>query len=284
MVDLQRRALIAGAAATVAALRLGATALARRPSGERPLPADPFTLGVASGDPGRGRVRAVDPPGARSAERRRACRPTPVAVTWEVAADARFATIEASGVVNAVADLAHTVHVEVEGLLPDTTYWYRFSVEGWASPVGRAHTLAVGSPDGAALRVRLVPELRQRLLHRPGGAWPPRSATCGCTSATTSTRTPAAARPARTAPTSASPSTSTAPATRSTRPTPTSRRPTTPRPVVPVWDDHEVDNNYRWSTTPGARPGYRAWFEHLPVRLDRADRAEPADLPAARVG
>jgi alkaline phosphatase D len=48
-------------------------------------------------------------------------------------------------------------------------------------------------------------------------------------------------------------------------------------PVVPVWDDHEVDNNYADEVGANGQTaeqilarrtaGYRAWFEHLPVRL-----------------
>ena len=88
MVDLERRALLVGAAATVAALRLGASALAAPAARRAPLPADPFTLGVASGDPAAdGFVLwtrlAPDPLNGGGMP------PDPVAVTWEVAVGRR---------------------------------------------------------------------------------------------------------------------------------------------------------------------------------------------------
>ena len=283
MVDLQRRALIAGAAATVAALRLGASALASPAVRRAPLPADPFTLGVASGDPAAdGFVLwtrlAPDPLNGGGMP------PDPVAVTWEVASDPLFATVEASGSLNAVADLAHTAHVEVDGLLPDASYWYRFSVEGWVSPVGRARHARGGFARrpcaSGSCRARATPAATTR----PWPGSPRRSATCGCTWATTSTRTPGAVRPARTVPTSASRSSSTEPATRSTRPIPTLQAAHHAAPVVPVWDDHEVDNNYTVVDDARRTAGYRAWFEHLPVRLTGARRPGPTDLPAPRMG
>ena len=88
------------------------------------------------------------------------------------------------------------------------SYWYRFAVEGWVSPVGRAaHARRSGRPT--ALRFGFVSCQNYASGYYPAlaGAGRRRSATCGCTSATTSTRTPAAARPARTVPTSASRST-----------------------------------------------------------------------------
>ena len=47
----------------------------------------------------------------------------------------------ASGTVLATAGLGHSVHVEASGLDADTTYWYRFAVGNFESPVGRTRTL-----------------------------------------------------------------------------------------------------------------------------------------------
>jgi alkaline phosphatase D len=269
VVDLQRRALIAGAAATVAALRLGATALAVPPVRRAPLPADPFTLGVASGDPAAdGFVLwtrlAPDPLNGGGMP------PDPVGVTWEVSADPLFATIEASGDINAVVDLAHTVHVEVGGLLPDAPYWYRFSVEGWTSPVGRAHTLAVGSPT--ALRFGFVScqnyasgyygalaglateecdlwlHLGDYIYENPGGG-PTRSN--GPDECVTLDQYRARYALYKT--------------------DPDLQAAHHAAPVVPVWDDHEVDNNYTAVDDARRTAGYRAWFEHMPVRLSAPD-------------
>ena len=269
MVDLQRRALIAGAAATVAALRLGASALASPAVRRAPLPADPFTLGVASGDPAAdGFVLwtrlAPDPLNGGGMP------PDPVAVAWEVASDPLFATVEASGSLNAVADLAHTAHVEVDGLLPDASYWYRFSVEGWVSPVGRAHTLAVGSP--AALRFGFVScqnyasgyypalaglateecDLWLHLgdyIYENAGGGPTRSN--GPDECFTLEQYRARYALYKT--------------------DPDLQAAHHAAPVVPVWDDHEVDNNYTVVDDARRTAGYRAWFEHLPVRLSVPD-------------
>jgi len=105
----------------------------------------PFTLGVASGDPTPTGVvlwtrLAPDPlrGGAMPSVR--------VPVRWEIAADEGFAKIVQSGTALAVPELAHSVHVEVEGLAPGRVYFYRFTAGGQESAVGRTRTApAVGS-------------------------------------------------------------------------------------------------------------------------------------------
>jgi alkaline phosphatase D len=264
MVDLQRRALLVGAAATVATLRLGAAALAA-PVRRAPLPADPFTLGVASGDPAAdGFVLwtrlAPDPLNGGGMP------PEVVPVTWEVGRDQAFTTIDATGVVNAIGDLAHTVHVEVDGLDPDATYWYRFAVEGWTSPVGRARTLAVGSPD--ALRFGFVScqsyasgyytalaalatedcDLWLHLgdyIYENAGGGPTRSH--GPDECVTLDQYRDRYALYKT--------------------DPDLQAAHHAAPVIPIWDDHEVDNNYEVVDAARQAAGYRAWFEHLPVRL-----------------
>ena len=171
----------------------GTSALAA-PVRRAPLSADPFTLGVASGDPAADSFvlwtrLAPDPLNGGGMP------PDPVAVTWEVAGDDAFATVVASGTVNTVADLAHTVHVEVDGLDPGASYWYRFGVEGWQSPMGAPAALAVGIARRPAVRVRVVPELCQRLLPGAGRSGHRGVRTCGSTSGTTSTGTGVGGRP-----------------------------------------------------------------------------------------
>jgi alkaline phosphatase D len=77
-----------------------------------------------------------------------------VSVRWEVAEDERFARIVRSGEALARPELAHSVHVEVAGLLPWRRYFYRFVVAGAeASPVGRARTAPAAGELPARVRL-----------------------------------------------------------------------------------------------------------------------------------
>jgi alkaline phosphatase D len=101
--------------------------------------ADPFSLGVASGDPQSDGVvlwtrLAPDPVNGGGMS------PASVPVKWEVALDERMQKIVAKGSAQAEAGLAHSVHVEVSGLNPARWYWYRFTVDGASSPIGRTRT------------------------------------------------------------------------------------------------------------------------------------------------
>lgn len=112
------------------------------------LEGDPFTLGIASGDPyPHGAVlwtrlapRPLDPDGGMPAER--------VRVTWEVATDEDMRRVVRRGSVATTPALAHSVHVEVGGLHPGREYFYRFRVGDAQSPVGRTLT---SPPRGAEL-------------------------------------------------------------------------------------------------------------------------------------
>lgn len=98
---------------------------------------DPFTLGVASGDPLPDAVvlwTRLLPAGALL--------DTDVEVQWEVATDSEVSDIVATGSASAVAALGHSVHVDVTGLQPDTEYYYRFQLGEFASPTARTHTFA----------------------------------------------------------------------------------------------------------------------------------------------
>lgn len=134
-----RRTFLAGAVAAAGLALLDPLGLARARRAAAALPAgDVFPLGVAAGDPTATSqilwTRLVSPdPGEPLPT-------TDVAVDWEVATDDAFASIVASGTAPAVAALAHSVHVDVTGLEPDTWYWYRFRADGRTSAVGRAHT------------------------------------------------------------------------------------------------------------------------------------------------
>jgi alkaline phosphatase D len=102
---------------------------------------DPFTLGVASGDPDHtGMVlwtrlapTPLDPDGGM--------KPAVVEVAWEVAEDEGMKKVVQRGKATAAPELGHSVHVELSGLQPDRWYWYRFRAGGAESPVGRTRTL-----------------------------------------------------------------------------------------------------------------------------------------------
>jgi len=59
-----------------------------------------------------------------------------------------------TGSVNAAPELAHSVHVEVQGLEPDRWYFYRFQVGTAVSAMGRTRTFP--APGAAAQKLRLA--------------------------------------------------------------------------------------------------------------------------------
>ncbi|MDQ3069128.1 MAG: alkaline phosphatase D family protein, partial [Acidobacteriota bacterium] len=127
-----RRAFLGTAALAGAATfldRLSPMMLAQTRQGRRV-----FLHGVASGDPLHQAVilwtRVTPPPGRRE-----------VAVTCEIARDARFTRIAGRTLQMASAARDFTVKVDAMGLEPGATYYYRFSALGEASQVGRTRTL-----------------------------------------------------------------------------------------------------------------------------------------------
>ncbi|QIZ39995.1 alkaline phosphatase [Saccharopolyspora sp. ASAGF58] len=127
---------VVASAAAVAQLPVGRAAATTRPSGGN----YPFLLGVASGDPTSSGVvlwtRLVPDPFVPGG----GMEPKRVPVRWEIARDEQFRKIEASGDAWALPELAHSVHVEVDGLAPDREWFYRFHYRSDVSPVGRTRT------------------------------------------------------------------------------------------------------------------------------------------------
>jgi alkaline phosphatase D len=111
-----------------------------------------FQHGVASGDPLPGGIllwtRVTPTPESTPAS---GAGPV-VTVDWQVAADASFASIVASGAVTTGPDRDHTVKVDVAGLTPATTYWYRFGLSGTWSPTAR--TMTAPAADAAITRLK----------------------------------------------------------------------------------------------------------------------------------
>lgn len=132
------RFLAAGAAAPAVVSPVEAEA---PPRGSR------FLHGVASGDPTSDSVviwTRVTPPATSD---------RPLSVAWTVAADAGFRRIAAQGVTQARAERDFTVKVDVPGLKPGASYWYRFAAASEASPTGRACTLPDGPTESLVLAV-----------------------------------------------------------------------------------------------------------------------------------
>lgn len=107
---------------------------------------DPFSLGVASGDPtSDGFVLWTRiAPNPLDTE---AFTQDLVEVMVEVAEDDKFTKIVRRQTELARPDNAHSVHAEIGGLLPNRPYFYRFRVGGIASQIGMTKTAqAIGMP------------------------------------------------------------------------------------------------------------------------------------------
>jgi len=123
---------------------LGWAALAHQLPGSAVLAAprfstNPFSLGVASGDPLPDGVvlwtrLAPDPLNGGGMP------PENVRVEWQVATDQKMQQIVKRGTAIARPDLAHSVHSDVRGLSPNRWYWYQFKVGSHLSPIGRTKT------------------------------------------------------------------------------------------------------------------------------------------------
>jgi alkaline phosphatase/alkaline phosphatase D len=164
----RRTVLKAATAATAATTATGAALLAAAPAtgaaaktgvapklGARSAAAT-FLHGVASGDPLPDGVllwtRVTPTPEAAPGS---GLGPD-VTVRWQVAADAGFATVVASGAVATGPGRDHTVKVDVRGLSPASTYWYRFGLDDVWSPTGRTHTAPAPDAEVARLRAGVV--------------------------------------------------------------------------------------------------------------------------------
>jgi alkaline phosphatase D len=116
-------------------------------------PAEPFSLGVASGDPTpdgaviwtRLAPSPLDPDGGMPQ--------VPVEVSFEVAADDRFRQIVRAGKVMAQPDAAHSVHVELMGLDPGGQFFYRFQSGAATSPIGRFATAPAFTAELDRMRI-----------------------------------------------------------------------------------------------------------------------------------
>ncbi|MCW7538931.1 alkaline phosphatase D family protein [Aquabacterium sp. A7-Y] len=127
-----RRAFLEVVANGIIGASMGPSALAARlPAGFAP----DFAAGIASGSPSPdGFVIWTRLFGSELQDL------DAVPVHWEVLADGDKPQPVAKGVAIASKELAHSVHVEVQGLRPDRWYRYQFRVGDVTSPVGRSRT------------------------------------------------------------------------------------------------------------------------------------------------
>ena len=256
----------------------GAWPVARRPR----LAGDPFTLGVASGDPTadacviwtRLAPDPLAPLGGMEQVR--------VALGWEVAHDEAFTEVVRRGTYTAAPELGHSVHVDVPGLEPDRWYFYRFTLGDGPSPVGRLRTMpAVGAATPLDFAFASCQHWEQGLytaLEHMSREELDLVAFLGDYIYEGVSSTPPV-RPhhlrevltlddyrSRYAQYKTDPALQAAHAR---------------CPWIVTWDDHEVDNNYAGLTGENAfeseeqmrarrAAGYQAWWENQPVRAPRA--------------
>ena len=143
---VDRRTVLAAGAVGAAGLALG-PALA----GEAAAAGRFFRHGVASGDPRPRSVilwTRVTP--TEAATPGSGVGPD-VTVKWQVAEDQTFRSIVSRGTFRTGPERDHTVKLDATGLKPATVYFYRFLLDGVASPVGRTKTAPRHDADNGRL-------------------------------------------------------------------------------------------------------------------------------------
>jgi alkaline phosphatase D len=245
------------------------------------LSADPFTLGVASGDPDATSVvlwtrLAPDPlsGGGMPAD--------DIAVTWEISATAGFDSIEATGVETASAAQAHSVHVVAS--IDHETRFYRFRVGQYTSPVGMTRAAPDASVDVAEARFAVANcqdyAAGRYAAHRDLAEQEPDFVVWLGDYIYEEAGVPGNADPAARTHLGPEPTTLEEYRNRYARykSDPQLQAAHAVCPWFMIWDDHEVENNYA-SLVPQAQAdvagfarrrfaAYQAWWEHQPVRLD----------------
>ena len=265
MGELDRRTFLRAGVGGAGALWLAGSGCAPSPTYAPTPNGTPFTLGVVSGlhSPTEAVLwTRLDPslaPGATS-------------ISWEVATTPSMGTVVERGDVTVDGAADWTAKVLVGGLSPDRSYWYRFTVGGVASPVGRARTLplAGSSPD----RLRLAFASCQNWGAGWYNAWAGIAAEdvdavvwlgdyiyeAGGNGLGTTRRDPIG---------TADDLTSYRAKYRLYRSDPLLQAGHAAHPFVPMWDDHEFTNDYNRldirAEPARAAAAYRAWFEYMPV-------------------
>src|SRR3984957_3503207 len=140
---LSRRRLLTGAGAGLALVT--APAVLRRAAAQSWNKGNPFSLGVASGAPHPDGfvlwTRLAPEPMSTDPETPGGMSGGDVTISYEIATDDAMANVVRAGDAVAEQKFAHSVHLDVGGLQPGRSYWYRFKSGDAVSPVGRAITL-----------------------------------------------------------------------------------------------------------------------------------------------
>jgi alkaline phosphatase D len=229
-----------------------------------------FALGVASGEPtpnGLVLWTRLMGPGLPSDE--------PVPVQWEVAEDEAFTRIAARGTELADAAWAHSVHAEPSGLQAGRSYWYRFTALGQRSPIGRTRTAP--APDAGA-KLRLIIASCQRFdmgyysAWRHAAAWQP-DLILFLGDYIYETATPATGRVRRHAGGYVQSLAQYRARYAQYKGDPDLQAAHACAPWMPIWDDHEVDNDYaglqgqrlQADFANQRRSAYQAYWEHMPL-------------------
>ncbi|MFI0236485.1 alkaline phosphatase D family protein [Streptomyces sp. NPDC016845] len=149
---------VAGAAAALAfSVNLPAAGTAAAAELDaRKVTSDPFTLGVASGDPLPGSVLLWTRLAPEPYETGGGLPAARVEVRWELAHDDRFRRVVRRGATTAHPEFNHSVHVEVDHLAPGHVYFYRFRVGGWVSETGRTRTAPAAGSRASGLSLAAV--------------------------------------------------------------------------------------------------------------------------------
>ena len=288
-----RRAVLRGGLATGAVALAGTSVVVgSRSSAAAVIPStDPFTLGVASGDPAPdGFViwtrLALEP---LAADGRGGMPSSSYQLGWQVASDERFEDVVKAGSVAAEPGWAHSVHVEVQGLRPGREYFYRFRLGKHLSAPGRAVTTpsALETPSSFAMAFvscsnfpagyftayrHLADERPDVILHLGDYQYEGAGNGVGRAHVGPETKTLAGYRQ-RYAQYKSDPDLQAAHAA---------------APWLAVWDDHEVDNNYAGDIPekPAETPtflerraaAYRAYYENMPLRRSSVPNGPDLDL------
>ena len=164
--DSHRREFLRKAGTTAAITGLGSSTtgtaaaeysdLGREPAQTTTFGSDPFTLGVASGDPLPDSVVLWTRLAPAPLEANGGMPDRRVPVQWAVTTDENLNDIVANGSTNAVPASAHSVHIDVTGLNPDTEYYYQFTAGSYRSPIGRTKTAPAADANVGEFRFAFV--------------------------------------------------------------------------------------------------------------------------------